>query len=292
MSLSLNIDGIAYHDDWLLHSASETDLATAVDMIEAMGITINVQKSVLSPTTHLQYLGFKIDSLDLTIQLTLPAYDRLTHVLRFTRNGSELDRQRIRGCATWILYNLCLPIFLAADVLLGDPTWLQAAIQHMSILQPRSLLPGLIPVTMYTDATPHSVAAIIPTLKMSFAQAFQIPEEITRAEVMALLLGLQWASAEFFDCHFKIYCDNIYVVATLSKGTGTLWRHHDLRRLHLYTLHGLRGPSKYFKSLQPKTSPMGLAELFYKHSIERQDTLPSTQVKSRTYLSLFPRGWL
>lgn len=94
---------------------------------------------------------------------------------------------------------------------------------------------------MYADATPHSVAAIIPTLKMSFAQAFQIPEEITRAEVMALLRGLQWASAEFFDCHFKIYCDNIYVVATLSKGTGTLWRHHDLRRLHLSTLHGLRG---------------------------------------------------
>lgn len=47
VSLALNIDGIAYLDDWLLHSTSETDLETAVDMIEAMGITINVQKSVL-----------------------------------------------------------------------------------------------------------------------------------------------------------------------------------------------------------------------------------------------------
>lgn len=169
VSLVLNIDGITYLDDWHLHSASEEDLATAVDMIEAMGITINTHKSILVPTTHLQYLVFKFDSLDRTIQLTLPAFNRLTHVLRYTKNGSTLDRQRIRGYATWILYNLRLPIFLAADVMLGDPTWLLAAIQLMPILQPKSLLPGLIPITMFTDATPHSVAAIIPTLKMSFA---------------------------------------------------------------------------------------------------------------------------
>lgn len=51
ISLALNIDGIAYLDDWLLHSASEADLLTAVEMIEAMGITINTTKSILTPTT-------------------------------------------------------------------------------------------------------------------------------------------------------------------------------------------------------------------------------------------------
>lgn len=35
--LALNVDGIAYLDDWLLHSASETDLATPIEMIETMG---------------------------------------------------------------------------------------------------------------------------------------------------------------------------------------------------------------------------------------------------------------
>lgn len=91
---------------------------------------------------------------------------------------------------------------------------------------------------MYTDATPHSVAAIIPSLKKSFAQAFQVPEEINRPEAIALLLGLQWASAEFTDCNFTVNCDNSEVVATLSKGTGALWRFHDLRRLNLSTLRG------------------------------------------------------
>lgn len=164
VAMALNIDGIAYLDDWCLHSASSTDLKSAIDMIGAMGITLNYNKSIIEPTTYLQYLGFKIDSIELTIQLTLSAFDRLTLVLRFTKNGSLLDRQRIRGYATWILYNLRLPIFLSADILLGDPSWLLAAIQHLSILQPKSPLPGLIPVFMYTDATPHSVAAIISHL--------------------------------------------------------------------------------------------------------------------------------
>lgn len=95
---------------------------------------------------------------------------------------------------------------------------------------------GLIPVTLYTDATPHSVVAIIPTLRMSFVQAFYIPEEINRVEAIAVLrLGLQWAASEFQECHFSVWCDNAAVVATLTKGTGALWRHHDLRCLHLTT---------------------------------------------------------
>lgn len=128
VSMALNVDGIAYLDDWLLHSGSSTDLTTAIDMIEAMGITLNYAKSVIEPTTSLQYLGFKVGSIDLTIQLTLAAFDRLTHVLRYTKNGSNLNRQRIRGYATWILYNLRMPIFLASDIMLGDTSWLLSAI--------------------------------------------------------------------------------------------------------------------------------------------------------------------
>lgn len=59
VSLALDVDGIAYQDDWLLHSGSEEDLRKAVEMIEAMDITINLKKSELQPTTHLQYFGLK-----------------------------------------------------------------------------------------------------------------------------------------------------------------------------------------------------------------------------------------
>lgn len=211
---------------------------------------------------------------------------KFCHVLRYTKNGSMLDRQCIRGYATWILYNLRLPIFLAADILLGDPSWL-------NILQPKSLLPGLIPIVLYTDATPHSVAAIIPSLKMSFAQAFEVPEEINRAEAIALLLGLQWASPEFTDCHFTVYCDNAAVVATLSKGTGALWRFHDLRRLHLSTLHGLWGNTF---TIAQVTSAENLADkpsravLLTLHRTASSSALNPGEEQD-TSLDV-PRGWL
>lgn len=57
--LALNVEGIAYLDDWLLHSASDADLQSAIEMITAMGITLNLEKSIIVPTTELQYLGFK-----------------------------------------------------------------------------------------------------------------------------------------------------------------------------------------------------------------------------------------
>lgn len=52
---------------------------TAVEMIETMDITVNRQKSLLEPTTilGLQYLGFKINSIDLTIRLTLCAFSQI-----------------------------------------------------------------------------------------------------------------------------------------------------------------------------------------------------------------------
>lgn len=58
---------------------------------------------------------------------------------------------------------------------------------YLFYLQLRSLMEGLIPLTIYTDATPHSVAALIPTLKLTFAQAFHVLDEINRDEAMAVL---------------------------------------------------------------------------------------------------------
>lgn len=47
VSLALNIDGIAYIDDWLPHSASHKDLETAIEMIEA---------GILMYGNHYQYI--------------------------------------------------------------------------------------------------------------------------------------------------------------------------------------------------------------------------------------------
>lgn len=147
-------------------------------------MTINEGKSISEPTTKLVYLGFKIDTRQMTIQLTLTAHDWLTGLLRHTRNGSLKDRQRIARYAQWILFNLRQPHFLARGTLLGDPSWVFAAMRDLSVLQHMPLMDGPMAVNLFTDATPHSVAAILPSMGISMAQAFQHPEEINRAEAL------------------------------------------------------------------------------------------------------------
>lgn len=94
-------------------------------------------------------------------------------------------------------------------------------------------------VNLYLDATLNSVAAIVPSMRTSVAQAFVHIEEINRAEAIAAILGLTLACGEeFLNTHEILWVDN---AATLRWGTGALWRFHDLRQLYLSMLHSLRG---------------------------------------------------
>lgn len=142
---------------------------------------------MLNPTHTLVYLGFKIDAMASTIQLTLAAHDRMVYLLGYTRRGSARDRERIAGYCNWILYNLRFPHFLSADIQRGDPSWLLGALRDLSVLQPRSLIDGVMVVNLYTDAIPHSLAAIIPAQNLAHTQAFLRPEDINRAEAITAL---------------------------------------------------------------------------------------------------------
>lgn len=184
---------IAYLDDWLLWGTRE-EIRAACLQITNFGVTINNEKSVLTPCTSLTYLGFKINSVDMTIKLLLSTYDKLTHLLRFVKNGSTKDRQKIHGYNSWILYNLRLPAFLAKDILRGDASWLQAALKDLSILDPKELLDPPATMNLYTDATPWSIAAVLPSMTAHFAQAFEKETEINRAELIAGIQGLLWAA--------------------------------------------------------------------------------------------------
>lgn len=57
-------------------------------------------------------------------------------------------------------------------------------------------------VNLFTDGTPHSVAAILPSMRLSMAQAFHHGEEINSAEAFTALLGFSWAASdELLDSH-------------------------------------------------------------------------------------------
>lgn len=288
------VEGVAYLNDWLLYDSDPRKLATAVVVMRALGITIDEEKSTLEPTNSLVYLGFRIDThQQLEITITRAAHNRLYHLLRFVRQGSDKDRQRVAGYALWVLFNLRMPSFLARDILRGDPTWLLAAIRYLPVLQPKELMDWPVSVNLYTDATSHSVAAIVSFMRTSVAQAFVNTEEINRVGVIAAIPGLTWACGEeFLNTHVILYVDNTADFTTLRRGTGALWRFHDLRRLYLSMLHSLRCNTWEVRQVAGLENPADrpsravLAALLR----EAKNPLPPTDRAEDRVLPV-PRGW-
>lgn len=142
-------------------------------------------------------------------------------------------------------------------------------------------------VNLYLDATLNSVAAIVPSMRTSVAQAFVHIEEINRAEAIAAILGLMWACGEeFLNTHEILWVD------TLRRGTGALWRFHDLRRLYLSMLHSLRGntwevrQNPGMNNLADRPSSAVLAALLRE---ARCAPPPTGRAEDRTLP--VPRGW-
>lgn len=230
-----NVQCCTYLDDWQLWGTAE-DLDHATAIIRALGVTINEAKSTLIPTKQLTYLGFRVNSDRLTIKMLLATHDRLRFLLRHTRKGSEKDRERIHGFTSWVLYNLRLPLFLGRDILRGDSSWLDAALLDLRVLEEKELCDPPLQLNLYTDATPHSIAAIITTMDISYAQE---PEEINRAEMIVAIRGLVWAAEQVRETNLILHVDNAAVFSNLRTGTGRTFRHHDVRRLYLSMLHSL-----------------------------------------------------
>lgn len=63
----------------------------------------------------------------------------------------------------------------------------------LSVLQPKNLMDGPMAVNVFTNAAPHGVAAILPSMRLSMAQAFHHGKEINRAEALGFT-GRTWAS--------------------------------------------------------------------------------------------------
>ena len=69
----LGIRSILYLDDTLIMARSKEEarrhLATAMELLVALGFIINLKKSTLSPTQELEFLGFLLNSHSMTIVL-------------------------------------------------------------------------------------------------------------------------------------------------------------------------------------------------------------------------------
>lgn len=110
-------------------------------------------------------------------------------------------------------------------------------------------------MNLFTDATPWSVAAIIPVRDAHYAQAFQNRTEINRAELTAAIKGLSWAASLETDTQIPLYVDNASTFCALRSGSGRTLRQHNLRAMFLSMLHSLNGNTYEVQPITGNTNP-------------------------------------
>lgn len=93
---------ICYIDDSLLVADTEADLKTAVKLVvslfDSLGLTVHQSKSVLTPSQKINYLGFELDSENMTVALTHKK------IIKIQGLGTNLlkDRCTIKDLASFI----------------------------------------------------------------------------------------------------------------------------------------------------------------------------------------------
>jgi hypothetical protein len=79
---------VAYLDDWLFSAETPLPVKTILKHINALGITINRDKSILDPTRVMVYLGLSINSTNLTMMPTTPCLKHLLQLATIVNQAS------------------------------------------------------------------------------------------------------------------------------------------------------------------------------------------------------------
>ena len=240
-----------YIDDSLyLHSNGDTlmeHVSKAAELFQDLGFTISAKKSVLRPTRRIEYLGFCIDSVAMTVTLPKSKCDRLVgmtrqllsmkkatirfvaqvegalaatrHATRFSAlytKSMEIDKidalRKNRG-------NFDAPMAITPDMRLELNWWLENLPRLSAPI--RDTNPDL---TIFTDASFSGWGASIPEKNLQFGGRWQSQEGeeyINSLELLAILYGLKAACRDMSDCHIKTMTDNTTAVSGVNKQGST-----------------------------------------------------------------------
>jgi hypothetical protein len=140
--------------------------------------------------------------------------------------ASRQDLTRIRGYVAWLAFAMCWHLFLALLIMDRSTYWIQRLAAVRLLHQPRSLAVPLYSRTLYTDATPTSIAAVTPGPPLgSTVQHYVDSRPIAFAEMAAALRGLIWYMQTLHRPTTVTLCtDSSVVYYTLLKGRGLTLR--------------------------------------------------------------------
>ena len=242
----LNI--ICYIDDCILMSPSldqlKNDVAYAAAFFDSLGLTIHIAKSNLCPTTTIEFLGFLIDSISMTVTLTQGKKTKIQglaqDILRKTSISIQTLAQFIGNVVAADiavphapLYYKLLEIerndaltqhggdYLASITLSSDSLsliqwWLDNIDSQSSPIQIKD--PDF---EIFSDASLMGWGGSFEDLTTGGHWARRELAHINILELRAALFTLQSLCSECHDCHICLRMDNTTAVACVNKVGST-----------------------------------------------------------------------
>lgn len=239
----------SYIDDSLICHHSRQGCFTAITetiaVLTRLGFFINEEKSVLTPTQRIEYLGNVIDSVSMTVSLPVrrmdtifkscqalfsKSWERIREVARVTgllvaaTPAVELGRlhfRKLEAAKITALHHMhgdfdqfmCITEDMKSDL----SWWL-----HNVTLQSRVIYRAAADIHLFTDASSTGWGGQL--LHMTAGGSWSLEEKllhINALEIKAILFALQAFTPELGGKHIKVFCDNTTAVTYVNEMGGT-----------------------------------------------------------------------
>ena len=240
---SLGIVVSCYLDDCLFIAPSpdllRAQVSYALQLFDSLGLTINVQKSVLEPTQSVTFLGVVLNSLTMTVTLSSSRKERIKRQGLLLLNGdtSLLDLSSFIGLAVAAGPAVELaPLRYRYLEILRNKGLSQSCgnyLSHISLdthartlvtwwvtnvdSQVRSIHPSLPDCELFTDASLTGWGASMGAVQTGGHWAQVELDHINSLELKSILLGLQSLCKDRAGSHVRLRSDNATAVACINR---------------------------------------------------------------------------
>ena len=272
----------------------EEQLKGITEMIQSLGFILNEKKCVTIPQRRIEFLGFVVDTVQMT--LSLPP-EKIAKLQKECRHASNQGRQTTRQLAHLIgMMTSCIPAVLPAPLhyralqrlrleALGPsrvdydhaiPLSAQALqdlewwITQLPLNASQPILPVPPVMSLETDASMIGWGAVCRNTKIATGGPWSKGEStahINWLELKAAFLAVQCYARQLHNCHIQIFLDNRVAVAYINKMGGThsrklcdlaleMWEWCIERRLTVHAEHllGKFNVTADFESRHPNDS--------------------------------------
>ena len=239
---------VIYIDDTLLISQSEEklvqDMHLRLDVLQCCGFTINMEKSHLTPTTEIEFLGFILNSVSMTIHLTEPKHKRILGLIENVMKSKskkisirqlakvignlistfpacddgqlhyrDLEREKIRSLRVHGSWSHHIRL---SEICIAQLCWWVGRLH--SGCPYKSLVPVHFTISFYSDASGEGWGALVAGANANgpFTEK-QKTLSINSRELLAIYLGLLSLRDKLIGHSILCLCDNTTAVSCVNK---------------------------------------------------------------------------